>query len=323
MISDGMTQTLLASPGGDLRHHLEVLVGQQRLVGLSVVDRLEDRLDGLALALGPQDRRLPVCLGPQDLRLARALRGEDRRLLLALGGQDRGLSPSFGGQDGGPLLAVGAHLLLHRVLDRRRRVDALELDAVDADAPLAGGLVEHAAQTRVDLVTAGQRLLEVHPADDVAQRGHRELLDRLDVVGDLVRRSDRVGHLEVDDGVDRDDQVVLGDHRLRREADDLLAQVDQVAHLVDERDHDVQAGRQRLLVLAEALDDAGPRLRDDPHGPRQHHDHEQHHQDQQDVHDLHGASFSRGIRASARRRGARTPWRRGSRTPRPSPQGRS
>jgi hypothetical protein len=49
-------------------------------------------------------------------------------------------------------VAVGAHLLLHRVLDRPRRVDRLDLDAVDADPPLAGRLVEHAPQLAVDLV---------------------------------------------------------------------------------------------------------------------------------------------------------------------------
>src|SRR3712207_8601833 len=54
-------------------------------------------------------------------------------------------------------------------------------------------------------------------ADDVAQRGDRELLDRLQRVGDLVGRGLRVGDREVDDGVDADDQVVLGDDRLRRE----------------------------------------------------------------------------------------------------------
>ena len=84
---------------GDLRHHLEVLVGQQRLVGLAVVDGLEDRLDGLPLTLGPQDRGLPVGLGAQDLRLAVTLGVEDRGLLVALGGEDRGLPLALGGED--------------------------------------------------------------------------------------------------------------------------------------------------------------------------------------------------------------------------------
>ena len=59
---------------GDLRHHLEVLVGQQRLVRAAVVDGLEDRLDGLALTLRPQDLGLPVGLGAQDLGLPVTLR---------------------------------------------------------------------------------------------------------------------------------------------------------------------------------------------------------------------------------------------------------
>ena len=84
-------------------------------------------------------------------------------------------------------------------------------------------------------------LLERHAADDVAQRRHRELLDRLDVVRDLVRRGLRVVHLEVDDRVDVHDEVVLGDDRLRRERDDLLAQVDQRPQAVDERHDDREA----------------------------------------------------------------------------------
>jgi hypothetical protein len=273
---------LVGAALGDLRHHLEVLVRQQGLVGLAVVDRLEHGLDGLALTLGTQDRGLPVGLRAQDLGLAVTLGVQDLRLLRALGGEDRGLSLALGGEDDGALLAVGAHLLLHRVLDGRRRVDALELDAIDADAPLAGRLVEDAAQARVDGVATGQRLLEVHATDDVAQRGHRELLDGLDVVGDLVGRSDRVGDLEVDDGVDGDDEVVLGDHRLRREAHDLLAQVDEVAQLVDERHEDVEAGGQRGLVLAEPLDDRGARLGHDLHRLREHHDDEDDDEQEQD-----------------------------------------
>ena len=161
---------------GDLREHLQVLVGEQLRVGVALVDRPEDRVDRLRLALGLQDLRLALALGAQDRALLLALGGEDLRLLDALRREDRRA-----------LVAVGAHLLLHRVLDRGRRVDRLQLDAVDADAPLAGRLVEHAAQLAVDLVAGGQRLLERHAADHVAQRRHGELLDRLDVV----RRSRR------------------------------------------------------------------------------------------------------------------------------------
>ena len=200
----------------ELGQHLQVLVGEQLLVGRAVVDRLEDRLDRLRLALGAQDRRGPGALGLEHGGLLLALGGEDLRLLDALGGEDRGAA-----------VALGAHLLLHRLLHRARRLDRLQLDAVDADAPPAGRLVEHHAQLRVDVVARGERLLERQAADHVAQRGDGELLDRLQRVGDLVGRGLRVGDGEVDDGVDPDDEVVLGDHGLRRERDDLLAQVDQ------------------------------------------------------------------------------------------------
>ena len=99
VISEGTTQTLLARALGDLRHHLEVLVGQQRLVGLPVVDRLEHRLDRLALTLRLEDRRLAVGLGTQDQRLPVTLGGEDGGLLVALGGEDRRLPLALGGED--------------------------------------------------------------------------------------------------------------------------------------------------------------------------------------------------------------------------------
>src|SRR5258707_8391277 len=50
---------------------------------------------------------------------------------------------------------------------------------------------------------------------------------------DLVHRRLRVGDLEVHDGIDVDRQVVLGDHRLRRERDHPLTEVDPRPDLVD------------------------------------------------------------------------------------------
>ena len=132
-----MMKILFASPLRELRQHLQVLVAEQLLVGLALVDRAEDRVDRLRLALGAQDRRRLGALGLEHGRLLLALGREDLRLLDALGGEDRGAA-----------VALGAHLLLHRLLDRGRRVDRLELDAVDADAPLAGRLVEDDAQLR-------------------------------------------------------------------------------------------------------------------------------------------------------------------------------
>src|SRR5690349_8089196 len=65
---------------GDLGEHLQVLVGEQLLVGVARVDGLEDGADGLGLALGLEGGGLGLALGAQD-----------RGLLLALGGEDLGL----------------------------------------------------------------------------------------------------------------------------------------------------------------------------------------------------------------------------------------
>ena len=77
-----------------------------------------------------------------------------------------------------------------------------------------------------------------------------------EVVGDLVGRGARVRHLEEHDGVDGDHQVVLGDHRLRREGDDLLAHVDERLEPVDVGHQQRQPGAERALVATQPLDDA-------------------------------------------------------------------
>src|SRR5690242_18035600 len=50
---------------GDLGEHLQVLVGEQLLVGVARVDGLEDRADGLGLALGLEGGGLGLTLGAQ------------------------------------------------------------------------------------------------------------------------------------------------------------------------------------------------------------------------------------------------------------------
>ena len=60
-------------------------------------------------------------------------------------------------------------------------------------------------------------MIELHFADHVAQRRLCELFDRVRKIRNLVRGPDRVGDLRIDQRVDFDDDVVLGDHILTRE----------------------------------------------------------------------------------------------------------
>ena len=173
------------------------------------------------------------------------------------------------GDDGAPR-PLGLHLLVHRVDDFGRRVDALDLDAHDARAPLVGGVVEDLAQLGVDRVARRERVVELHVADDVAQVRLCELRDRELEVGDVVGEPLRVGCLVVNDGVDRHDDVVGGDDLLRRHVDHLLAHVDE-QDLVDERNDQTHSRVDGDVVLAEPLDepalirpdDADARRRDD------------------------------------------------------------
>src|SRR5699024_179731 len=152
---------------------------------------------------------------------------------------------------------------LHRVLDRGRRIDRPQLDAGHAQAPAAGLGVEHPAQLLVDHVAAGQRLLERETADHVTERRGGELLHGDDVVVDLVHGRLGVGDLEVDHRVDAQREVVLGDHRLRREGDHPLAQVHLRADAVDERDDQGELPARAALVAAEPLDDGSLGLGDE------------------------------------------------------------
>src|SRR6266487_1520379 len=136
----------------DLRKGLQVLISKQPLIRVTVVDRLEDSGDRLRLPPRAGRLRLRVRIRPYYRRLGFAARLEHGRLLLALRGQDRGLLRALRRQDRRALVALGSHLLLHRVLDGCWWLDRLQLHPADPDAPLARRLVELTSQLAVDVV---------------------------------------------------------------------------------------------------------------------------------------------------------------------------
>ena len=208
------------------------------------MDGVEDLEDGPGLALSPPNRGLRLAFRPQD-----------GRLLLPLGGEDRGLFDALGGEDRGAAIALGLHLLLHRALDAARGLDRLEFDASDSDSPLACRLVEDAAELTVDLIPPRESLLHVHRSDDVSQRSRSELLDGFKGIGYSVCSANGIGHLVIDDRVDRHVDVIGGNDRLRRKGHDLLAHVDPLADRVEERHQEVKAWLECALVLSEPFDD--------------------------------------------------------------------
>jgi hypothetical protein len=113
-------------------------------------------------------------------------------------------------------------------------------------------LVERGHDAGVDVVAFLEGAVEFELADHRAQRGLRQLRDRHDIVGRTVRGAHRIGHLEVQHAVDRELRVVLADADLAGHIQRDLLERMLVGDPVDEGDQEVQAGRQRTVVLADA-----------------------------------------------------------------------
>ena len=229
------------------------------------MDGLVHAANGLSLAQGDRLLAEPVGIGDLPDGLGLALGMEDRLLLDTLCVEDPGLPLSLGSGDGRLAVAVGLehhgstgslglHLLVHGVHDIGGRVDALDLDTDDAHTPLVGRVIEHLSQLDVDGVAGGERRVEAHVADHVPQVGLGQLRDRQDEVGDVVDEPLGIGGLVVDDGIDRDGHVVLGDDLLGRDVDHLLAHVDP-EQLLDDRDDHLEARVGGGLVATQLFDE--------------------------------------------------------------------
>ena len=131
-------------------------------------------------------RRQRLGLGGALARLGVAERGflapfrlqHDRRLA-ALGAGDVGLAHALGLEDHRAFLALRLHLPAHRLDEVLGRLDVLDLDARDLDAPGLGSGVDDAEQPCVDLVAMREQLVEIHRAHDGADVGHHQIEQRL------------------------------------------------------------------------------------------------------------------------------------------------
>ena len=147
-----------------------------------------DHLNRLRLRLRHAQPRLRLSFRGEDRRLLRPFGVDDLRLLLAFGAQNRRRLFAFGGRDDGAARPLRRHLLFHRQADFFRRIDVLQLDAHHLHAPLLRRAVERGAQLRVGGVARRERVIEIELADDVAQRGKRQLLEA-PRAGSALRRS--------------------------------------------------------------------------------------------------------------------------------------
>ena len=115
------------------------------------------------------------------------------------------------------------------------------------------GLVQNGAHPGVDGVARGKGLIQLHVANDVAQRGSGQVFDG--VHGTLHAVSIQLGvrNLEIDDGVDLHGDVILGDHGLGREIRHLLLQRHLFSNPLNERHFEMQTHVPNRAECAKAL----------------------------------------------------------------------
>src|SRR5208337_3152529 len=119
----------------------------------------------------------------------------------------------------------GRHLPVHGVLDVLGRDDLADLDARHLHAPALGHLVQLRAQDAVDVLPLRQDVVQRDVADDCTQRGGGDLLARPGVVADGDHRRGGIQHAPVDEEVDVNGRVILGDAGLAGDFQVELAQV--------------------------------------------------------------------------------------------------
>jgi hypothetical protein len=197
----------------------------------------------LMASASPSARRMRCCLSPSARRITAAA-PPSARVIAAWRSPSAEVTTA-------PARPLCLHLLVHGVHDVRRRVDALDLHPATRTPHLSVASSRISRSSRLILVPGGERLVELHVTDDVAQVGLRQLGDRHHEVGHVVDELLGLGWLVVDDGVHGHDHV-LSDvmHLLGRHVDHLLAHVHRAQGL-DERHDQAQAGLDRLLVPAQ------------------------------------------------------------------------
>src|SRR5262249_40010580 len=144
-IADGRRHDHRGPALGQQSELLDVLLGEAKLHRLAAarrVDGLRDLHDSLGGRLRHRHDRRCLPLRLVDGLLLLRFRGLDHLLPVALGAVDRGVALPFRLQDQRALLALGAHLLLHRGEHVLRRRDVLDLVAQHLHAPRFRGLVD-------------------------------------------------------------------------------------------------------------------------------------------------------------------------------------
>ena len=160
----------------------------------------------------------------------------------------------------------------------------MKFNTIHLHAPLVCGFVENKAKFGVDGVARCERLVEFKLTDDVTQRGLSEFFNRIGQIFNLIDSLHGVHNLKIEQCVDFQIHIILGNHVLTREIINRLSDVDtrtvdkthvlsavvfshiapfHRARLVDNRPDDVDARRQLPVEFSQTFNDHRFRLFDD------------------------------------------------------------
>ena len=152
-----------------------------------------------------------------------------------------------------PLFSFSFRLPRHRALHGLRQFQVLQLYDAYLDAPGLSLLVDYLLQLFVNLIPLREHFVQFTLTHNGTERRLRNLSSRMQIVSYVDSCGYRIHDSEVADGIDFHSHIIAGDGLLR-----LYIQGDHshihAHHLIDERDHEDDAGALRPLNTSKAKD---------------------------------------------------------------------
>ena len=145
--------------------------------------------------------------------------------------------------------------------DFRRGNQVLDFVAQYLDTPGLGCFVQCRHDGPVDVVALFESLVQFHLADQRAQGGLGQLGNCQHIITGAIAGTFGIGHEEIQDAVDLELGVVLGDADLAWHVERDFLETVAIGYAVNERNDDVQARRQDAVKTSQSFDDKGTLLR--------------------------------------------------------------
>ena len=201
-------------------------------------------------------------------------RVQECRFLAAFCLKDHCLFLTFCGKNRGTLFTLCLHLLFHGFTDRCRRLNVLQLNTGNLDAPGIRCGIDRCQHAGIDCLTGGQGCVKFHVTDDVTQCCGGEIFHCHDRIFNAVCIQFRIKDQEVHNGVNHHRDVIFCNNRLRCKVRHLFLQQNLACYTVHYRQHEMNARLPCRIIPSEPFNDEGTSLRNDSQACDQHKNHQ-------------------------------------------------